>query len=674
MGHWATIGTCSIAATSWLALIARAAVSTWNGGAGNWSDANWTGGVPNSQTTDAVIDSNPAVNSVVTITPGISINNLTVDFGDALVLNPTNPASISTFGNWTINGTVGSATSRYGGPFLAAAPLISGSGTLFTGGLGGPAPLTFGPNLTVRASGGNFGGAYVFQGSFILDDGGTQNGLFLGQSILASTNAGHIQMNAGAFFDATNFNNTATGVLDLNNDHAFLRVSLTNAGAINMNNTLLELRASATASGLDNIHLLGGTNELDIAGTVDNTNHVFAVNSGTVVISSSGGVGRLIGGTVNASAGGSFQLGGGTLRDVTLAGNIVFKSSLPTVTIEGNLTLDNVNLPVPVNQPLGGGVMQFSGTSAGQIQHIAGNGSITFDAGNSGTAGILASGGSTIVIDAGITISGSGYLLGPVINYGTLIGGTSHTSGQGFIVSNFTNNGSLIIPPSALFASQSAISQSPSAVTQVNGTLLPTNQANLQIVGGTVSGTGLVDASTGSLMLGTIVSPGAGGTTAAAAASLALSLTHGPHAASPANTGGGLAGLGAIGTLTANAQTVVFQSGSHLQVELSGSNSADLLAVTGNLDLSGLNDSLDISPLGPLTGSSYLVATYTGSLSGIFDNVTPGYEVSYATPGEILVAPIPEPAAAMLATIGAARLSMCRRRRSRKRALKSINR
>ena len=69
---------CSLASggnaiTGWAAVIAsgfavsspatRAAVSTWNGGTGNWSDNNWTGGVPNSQTTDAVIDSNLAVKS-----------------------------------------------------------------------------------------------------------------------------------------------------------------------------------------------------------------------------------------------------------------------------------------------------------------------------------------------------------------------------------------------------------------------------------------------------------------------------------------------------------------------------------------------------------------------------------------------------------------------------------
>jgi autotransporter-associated beta strand protein len=62
-------------------------------------------------------------------------------------------------------------------------------------------------------------------------------------------------------------------------------------------------------------------------------------------------------------------------------------------------------------------------------------------------------------------------------------------------------------------------------------------------------------------------------------------------------------------------------------IELSGA-LADKLAVTGNIDLSA-SDSLNITGTG--TGTSWLIGTYTGTLTGTFDNVTAGYTVSYGS-------------------------------------------
>ena len=81
-----------------------------------------------------------------------------------------------------------------------------------------------------------------------------------------------------------------------------------------------------------------------------------------------------------------------------------------------------------------------------------------------------------------------------------------------------------------------------------------------------------------------------------------------------------------IGTLTALGN-VTMNANSHLAIELSGG-SADKLAVGGNLNLATV-DFLDITGVGQ--GLSWVIATYTGTLTGTFNNVTPGYSVNYGT-------------------------------------------
>jgi len=50
-----------------------------------------------------------------------------------------------------------------------------------------------------------------------------------------------------------------------------------------------------------------------------------------------------------------------------------------------------------------------------------------------------------------------------------------------------------------------------------------------------------------------------------------------------------------------------------------------------------------LSQLGSVEpGSEFIIATYTGDLSGVFDTVSPGYLVSYSTPHEVIVTAVPE--------------------------------
>jgi fibronectin-binding autotransporter adhesin len=87
-----------------------------------------------------------------------------------------------------------------------------------------------------------------------------------------------------------------------------------------------------------------------------------------------------------------------------------------------------------------------------------------------------------------------------------------------------------------------------------------------------------------------------------------------------------------VGTLTATGN-VTMNGGSHLEIELNGA-SADKLVVGGNLNLSNV-ESLDV--IGTGQGLSWVIATYTGTRTGTFENVTSGYSVSYgaATNGQI---------------------------------------
>ena len=81
-----------------------------------------------------------------------------------------------------------------------------------------------------------------------------------------------------------------------------------------------------------------------------------------------------------------------------------------------------------------------------------------------------------------------------------------------------------------------------------------------------------------------------------------------------------------VGTLTTTG-SVTMNTNSHLAIELSGA-AADKLVVGGNLNLANV-DFLDITGVGQ--GLSWVIATYAGTLTGTFNNVTSGYTVNYGT-------------------------------------------
>src|SRR4029079_5193544 len=80
-----------------------------------------------------------------------------------------------------------------------------------------------------------------------------------------------------------------------------------------------------------------------------------------------------------------------------------------------------------------------------------------------------------------------------------------------------------------------------------------------------------------------------------------------------------------IGTLTTNAG-VTDGANSNWAIELNGALS-DQLVVNGNIDLSAV-DALNVSGA-PGSSTSWIIGTYTGALTGVFDTITSGYSVTY---------------------------------------------
>ena len=92
------------------------------------------------------------------------------------------------------------------------------------------------------------------------------------------------------------------------------------------------------------------------------------------------------------------------------------------------------------------------------------------------------------------------------------------------------------------------------------------------------------------------------------------------------NNGGTIAPGASVGTLTSFGN-VTFGANAKFDIEVDGAN-ADKLAVTGNLDLSALGNALNVTGTG--TGS-WVIATYTGSLTGTFESITSGLNINYGT-------------------------------------------
>jgi autotransporter-associated beta strand protein len=87
-------------------------------------------------------------------------------------------------------------------------------------------------------------------------------------------------------------------------------------------------------------------------------------------------------------------------------------------------------------------------------------------------------------------------------------------------------------------------------------------------------------------------------------------------------SGGAVGGSGALG-----GNLILDEGGNFVTEFVAGA--IDPLAIAGNVDLSALANSLTVSGTG--TGSSWVIATYAGSLTGTFESITTGFTVDYGS-------------------------------------------
>jgi len=404
-------------------------------------------------------------------------------------------------------------------------------------------------------------------------------------------------------------------------------VQVTNGGEVALNGL-------NSYSGVTRIQAKYHTTTQNQAAANTSTNISNVVYEGTTLT-----VNRLLNGGVNSSIGSSSNA----------AANLVIQgSTLKYAGTGSNGTTDRlftVGTGGATIEAAGasGSVMNFTNTGALAMGVAASQSGSLFDTGTAVSDGVAATVNTRSRVNlqnvddlvTGMTLSGPGVLATPVsitainnptptfqnfqVTIGTAFSGAAESGTISFggvartltLTGSNTDNNTL----SPLIADAAAASGS-------NVVNVAKSGAGKWILAGnnTYSGTTTVNAGT---LLINGNQTGTGATTVASGATLGGTGTLGG-----ALTNNGTVSPGAsVGTLNVNGN-VNMAANSRLAIELSGA-TADKLAITGNLDLSALGNILDVTGVG--TGSSWVIATYSGTLTGIFETITSGYSVNYGT-------------------------------------------
>ena len=657
--------------------------AVWIGGSadGNWSTpSKWSGGVVPNNTAehqfDVTIDDNSGVAAFVLGMPA-TVNSVTVNAGDTLRIEDTNPnAALTALNGFHVDGRI---TTAYSQLKVGANSAFTGTGIIDSFGAmsllkaaGGS--LTIGTGVTVKATGDWFSPhASVGETSYPLINNGT---IWAVDPFTQATVAGSTLTNNGTL----RVGDRATLTIDTHFQQ------LSDLGAI----------------------VADGTGIVRILGTLDNTGRTLHID-GSLPLRFGG---TILGGTITASNGQRFLVSGAARFD--------------GVTLDAPATIDGT-LTVPTNQGVNGTAdvllsKPFAALLSDGGTFTVGSGITARGQGSVGSPGAqLINQGRLIAEqpDGKLTITGNGW-----VNQGTIevkpgatlaIAGTVRTSDLGKIIND---GGKLSIVGTLDNRGQTLAVGAPHAWTLDNGrilggTITTAPGKNLVIsnfTAGTLDGVTLDNATVqiatnggpttlylpnGIFGNGTILSPVSGiqrirsdasfsnkieigDSVTVRAASLDISANTKPveiHGAVEA-TGGvfgstvQMSGSAVLvdGALRANRRgrfdtsALTFGDGGRFIVELDAFQPGKL-DVFGNLDLSS-DDFLDLLPPSQVGAGPYTIASYTGTLAGVFDHVMPGYTVDYSQPGRISVSLIPEPATATL-LLAFATLTMVTRRRRR---------
>ena len=621
-------------------------------GGGNWSDSlNW-------------------LNEVTPNTPNAPVEFLVAQSSNATVyLDGSRTVGNLTFGNtntadWTISGYVGSILSLDTGATTPTITVQNNTATIAAVIAGSQGLLKTGPgtlaltgtnvysgttttvnggvlSVSVLAGNGNNSGLgtgtdLVLNGGTLRYTGGSVGGGGFNRSITLGTNGGGLDAAMNGFWFTTgvisgtgSLTKSGTGQLIIQANNTYDGTTYLNAGEIQLRN----LNALGSTVGgtvvADGARLCAGgaltgtiTENLVLNGLGGNGGGALQANDGGTAVTYSGNITLATESGFGSTGGIAFTVSGpigGTGGLVKLNNNAVTLggtapntyAGVTTLGGTGKLVLAKPNGVTAVPGDIRLSSTAWNGNASGIVlaadEQIADSSVITWTT-------INQSGG--LQEDSFLRLNGHAETIGGLVSTGN--GGKAVIENRGYGDAAAYGTATLTI----ITVGTNSYSYNGSFRDQDGGTgggaiALVKAGSGTQILNGNYSSTGSIAVNGGTLAINSTSS--ASSTTVANGATLQGTGTLNNSLA--VSAGGTVAPGNSVGTFTAGATTI---AGSYL-CEIDGA-SADRLSVNGDLDITGAT--LQIVELSPATADSYVLASYTGSLTGTFS--VPSLPVNYS--------------------------------------------
>jgi autotransporter-associated beta strand protein len=575
----------------------------------------------------------PVTNSTVTITGGVaptatvfnnSVVNYTVNSSDAtgitagtLTKSGTGTVIFNANNTYAGNTTITGGTLQLGnggtnGSLSPSSAISVGTGATFT--VNQSDTVTQGIDFSSAAITGLGGIAQAGSGTTVL----TANNTYTGPTtvsagiLVADRNVGSINALSSSAVDIASGATVEINVLKISNVTDTIGNTFSGSGLLK-----LDFAANTTAknTGLSGLTGFNGTVELTSSGVTGDkltvaslsaANTSIVVNSGQSIASS--GITTFAGMTINGAGNnenrGAIRVIGGTLN-----GNISLASSSrisadPTSgagTIAGNISGSTAGSKILTL----GGTSATNGALSGVISDGAGTVAVTQAVGNFTLSGANTYTGGTIVSAGSLILSGSG-TTGATTGSLTVNGGTMNFGGLARILGAVTIGGGTISNGTLTGASYASTGGTVSATLAGEGTYTHTSGTTTLSGANTYTGATTIEA-------GTLVISGSG------SIATSTSVTIKPTA-----------------TLNTSAlASYTIPTGNPLNFSVDGTGSGSSGKITAaNLNVAGATVTYDIT--GPLDDPAYVLATYSGTLTGTFLSVPAapaGYTLDYAYEG-----------------------------------------